>query len=79
MRLAGTAAVNWVAFMNLVLSGVLFQRTVEVDEKPLPFTVRVKPGPVAVAVLGLMLAITGGTLIVNVTAFEVTPPDTTVT
>jgi hypothetical protein len=46
--------------------------------KPVPFTVRVKAAPVAVAELGLSEVMTGGGLTVNGKPFEVTPPDKTV-
>jgi hypothetical protein len=79
MRLAGTDAVNWVVLMNVVVSTVPFQCTTEPDENPVPFTVRVNPAAPAVAVFGLMALMTGGAVTVNVTVFDVTPPDSTVT
>ena len=55
-----------------------FHLTTELEMKLVPFTVRVKPAPPAVAELGLRLVVVGtglsGTLIVKVWAFEVPPP-----
>jgi hypothetical protein len=79
MSLAGTVAVSWVALPNLVESAVVFQFTTELDENPVPFTVNVKLGPPAVVALGVIALMTGGAVTVNVTAFDPTPPDTTVT
>jgi hypothetical protein len=72
-------AVSWVALPNLVESAVVFQFTTELDENPVPFTVNVKLGPPAVVALGVIALMTGGAVTVNVTAFDPTPPDTTVT
>lgn len=59
IRVAGTAAVNWVALPNAVLSAVPFHCTTAPASKPWPETVNVKPGAVAVAELGLILLTTG--------------------
>ncbi len=59
MRVAGTAAVNWVALPKVVLSAVPFHCTIAPESKPEPVTVNVNPGAVAVAELGLILLTTG--------------------
>jgi len=59
IRVAGTAAVNWVALPKVVLSAVPFHCTTALESKPWPETVNVKPGAVAVAELGLILLTTG--------------------
>jgi hypothetical protein len=75
-----TWAVNCVALTKVVVSGVAFQFTTAAGSKPVPFTVRVNPGPPAVAELGLRLVIVGPGLMVKATALEVTGPGlTTVT
>jgi hypothetical protein len=56
----------------------VFHPTAEPDENPVPFTVKVNAGPPALAVLGLMALMTGAGITVKVTAFDVTPPDSTV-
>jgi hypothetical protein len=76
MRLANTGAVNWVELMTLVASAEPFHSTTEPTAKPAPFTVSVKAGPPAVALFGLRALISGATM--NLTAFDVMPPDTTV-
>ena len=59
---------------------VPFQRTTDPATYPEPFTVNVKPVPPAATVAGLMLAITGGATMVNVSLLEITEPTlTTVT
>jgi len=45
MSAAGTLAVNWESFTNVVASGLPFQFTVESVPNPVPFTVRVNPLP----------------------------------
>lgn len=79
IRFAGTLAVTWPVFTTVVVSAVAFHCTTESEAKPLPFTVSVNAGPPAAVVVGLMLVIAGGGRTVNVTAFEVSDPDTTVT
>ena len=46
------AAVNCVAFTNVVVLAAPVNFTTEVDTKPVPFTVRVKAAPPAVALVG---------------------------
>ena len=57
---------------------VPFHLTTELEMKLVPFTVRVKPAPPAVADEGLRVVVVGtglsGTLIVKVWALEVPPP-----
>jgi hypothetical protein len=53
IRLAETEAVSWLALTKVVVRGVPFHSTTASDAKPLPFTVRMKPGPPAVAEFGL--------------------------
>ena len=52
IRLAGTVAVNWPEFTKMVVNGDPFHRTTAVFRKPLPFAVRVKVEPAAVADAG---------------------------
>jgi hypothetical protein len=76
IRLASTGAVSSVELTKLVASAEPFHCTTAPETKSLPFTVKVNAEPPAPAVLGLndvMLKI------VNVSAFEVAPPDLTVT
>jgi hypothetical protein len=49
---AVTAAVNWVALKNVVVLAAPLNFTTDVDTKPVPFTVRVKAAPPAVALVG---------------------------
>jgi hypothetical protein len=44
----GTDAVSCVVLTKLVASAVVFKRTTEPEKKPVPATVRVRAGPVAV-------------------------------
>ena len=75
MSAALMLAVNWVLDTNVVGRVVPYQNTVDAPTKPVPFTVRVKAGPPAVADAGLKLVMVGrGLLIVNVTVFEMPPP-----
>jgi hypothetical protein len=46
------AAVNWVSLMNVVILAAPLNFTTDVDTKPVPFTVRVKGAPPAVALVG---------------------------
>jgi hypothetical protein len=57
-----TAACSWVGLTNVVGLVLPFQRTTEVETKPLPFTVSVKSAPAACAVAGdrLLRVGTGG-------------------
>src|ERR1035441_8410634 len=64
--MAGTAADSLVALTNVVVRAAFPNVTVAPDRNPVPFTVRVKTGPPAVAELGLRLEIVGRGLIVNV-------------
>ena len=73
MRAAGTVAVSCVAETNVVVSAVPFQFTVEIVAKFVPLTVKVNPGPPAVAQVGLSELIVGGATIVNVTGFDAEP------
>jgi hypothetical protein len=59
IRLAGTAAVSWVALTKVVVSPAPFQFTVAPETKFVPVTVRVKAPPPAVAELGLRLVMVG--------------------
>src|ERR1039457_4930005 len=56
-KLAGTVAVNCVELTNTVGSAVPTHTTVEPETKRAPFTVSVKPGPPAIAWVGLRLVI----------------------
>jgi len=64
IREADTVAVNWVEEPNVVVSAVPFQFTVEPETKLVPLTVKVNPGPPAVAQVGLSELIVGLALIV---------------
>ena len=64
MSAAGTVAVSCEADTNVVASAVPFQFTVAPETKLVPFTVKVKPGPPAVAQVGLSELIVGLALIV---------------
>ena len=46
------AAVNCVAFTNVVVLAAPLNFTTDVETKPVPFTVRVKAAPPAVALVG---------------------------
>jgi hypothetical protein len=59
IRLAGTAALNWVALTYVVASAVEPHCAVAPLTKFVPFTVSVNPAPPAVAEFGLRLAIVG--------------------
>ena len=77
MSAALMLAVNWVLDTYVVVRFDPFQRTVDTPlTKPVPFTVRVKADPPAVADAGLKLVMvgTGLLLIVNVSVFDVPPP-----
>jgi hypothetical protein len=82
MRLAGTEAVNFVPLTYVVrstsvtLSNVpTVHRTVEVETKFVPVTVRVKAAPPAVALGGESeVAVGNGLLMVKVRALDVPPP-----
>ena len=70
MSAARIDAVTWVALTYVVVRFVPFHLTTEPEMKLVPFTVRVKAAPPAVAELGLRLVVVGrglsGTLIVKV-------------
>src|SRR5215469_1942867 len=76
--LAGTDAVSWVAFTNVVASTVPFQVTGSLAAKLLPLMVRVKAAPPALVLAGESEAIAGASgrngSIVKPTAVEVPPP-----
>ena len=59
MALAGIAAVTRVALTNVVGRSTPLKRTVAPDTKPLPSTVSVKAGPLAAALLGVRVVMTG--------------------
>ena len=59
IRLAGTAAVNWLAFTKVVVSVVFPHCTVAPLVKLFPFTTNVNPAAPAVTVLGFRLVIAG--------------------
>jgi hypothetical protein len=80
IRLAGTAAVTWVALTNVVVSAVEFHFTVAPEAKLVPFTVSVKAAPPAVAEVGARVVIVGGPgLMVKVEAGDVPRGSATVT
>jgi|SRR5208283_2888081 len=60
IRLAGTAALSLVALTNVVVSAALPHSAVAPETKLVPFIVRVKAAPPAVAELGFKLVIVGG-------------------
>lgn len=64
IRLAGTAAVSWLALTNVVVSAVLPHCTVAPETKFVPLTVRVNAAPPATAEAGERLVMVGalGTL-----------------
>jgi hypothetical protein len=75
MSAAEMEAVTLVLLANVVVRADPFQSTTEPKTKFEPFTVRVKAGPPAVALLGTIELIEGtGLLTVNVIAFDVPPP-----
>jgi len=72
---AGTVAVSCVEETNVVVREVPPQRTVEVETKFVPVTVKVNCGSPGVAQVGLIAVVVGTRLLmVNVTAFDVPPP-----
>ena len=74
IRLAGTAAVSWVALTKVVLKAVPFNDTAAPEKKPVPLTVNVSAALPALTVAGEMLMMTGsGSAIVKVTALEAGP------
>jgi hypothetical protein len=72
------AAVNVVAFTNVVTRGLPFHCTAELLTKPLPFTVNVNPGEPALIEFGEIEVIPGtgllAAVIVNVSEFDGPPP-----
>jgi hypothetical protein len=77
MSLAGTDAVSCASLMNVVVSAVPFQLTVEDATKPVPLTVSVNALPPAVVLAGarLLMAGTGLLLVIDsVNEAEVPPP-----
>src|SRR6266478_9867995 len=80
ISLAGIEAVNCVLFTNVVARSLAFQRTTEPATKFMPFTIRVKAAPPAVALFGERNAIWGtefpaALTMLNVKALETPPPD----
>ena len=72
---AEMAAVSFELLTTLVGRGLPFQNTVAPTTNFVPFTVRVKAGPPAVALAGLRLVIVGtGLLMGKGTGLEVPPP-----
>jgi len=74
MAVAGTEAVICASLTKFALTSVPFQCTLDEDTKPLPLTVRVKPGPAAVTAAGFSEVTAGmglAPLISKVAAFEV--------
>jgi len=57
---AGIAAVSCVALTNVVATAVPLKLTVEPLTKFVPFTVKMKAGPPAMALVGEMVVIVGG-------------------
>jgi hypothetical protein len=75
MSAAEMEAISLVRLENVVVRGDPFQCTFEPETKLEPFTVRVKAGPPAVALLGEIELIAGtGLLTVNVFEADVPPP-----
>lgn len=72
---AGTAAVNLVAFTNVVVRAAPFHSTTDVLTKFVPVTVRVNAGPPGLANVGPSEPIDGtGLSVVNMTGEDVPPP-----
>jgi hypothetical protein len=75
ISVAEIAAVNRVSDTYVVERFDPFHCTTELDTKPVPFTVSVKPAPPAVPDDGLRLVVAGtGLLMLMVCALEVPPP-----
>jgi hypothetical protein len=75
MSEARMAAVSCVALTKVVARALPLKFTIDVDTKPVPFTVRVKDAPPTVALVGeIVVIVDTGLFTVNVTAFEVPPP-----
>ena len=75
ISVAGTAAVNCVAFTNVVARFAPFHCTTAVFRKLLPFTVNVNAGLPAIAEFGTSEeSVATGVVISNTTEFEVPPP-----
>ena len=75
MSAAEMEAISLILLENVVVRADPFQFTTEPETKFEPFTVSVKAGPPAVALLGEIELIAGtGLLMVNVFAFDVPPP-----
>jgi hypothetical protein len=69
------AAVSCVAFTNVVALAAPLKFTIELETKPVPFTVNENAGPPAVALVGESVAMVGaGLLTANVELPEVPPP-----
>jgi hypothetical protein len=80
IRVAVTAAVNWVALTKVVVRAEPLQRTDELAVKLEPLTVRVNAGPPAGVVEGLRLVMVGasGAPMVKVEPLDVAPLSLTV-
>ena len=79
IRLAGTAAVSWPAFTNVVDNPEPFHCTDAPERNPLPLTVSVNADAAAVALVGFRDVRTGvGLLTGKLKPLDVSPPDTTV-
>ena len=75
MSAAVICAVTWVLLTRVVVRLLPSNRTTELALKFVPLTVRVKAGPAAVLLVGLILVMVGdGLLTVNVRELEVPPP-----
>lgn len=75
MSAAVIEAVTWVALTNVVVRALPLNFTLEEGTNPVPFTVRVKPAPPAVALVGDSVVIVGaGLFMVNDCTLVVPPP-----
>lgn len=64
---AAMAAVNWVALWNVVVLETPLNFTIDVERKPVPFTVNVNPAPPSVALVGEMDVAAGAGLLTEKT------------
>src|SRR6266850_76380 len=72
---AGMAPCNWVRETKVVVRGLPFHRTEDVETKLVPIRFKVKPEPPAKAEFGFNEARVGvGLSVVNTTALEMPPP-----
>ena len=75
-KFVGMVVLNWVALPKLVTRSDPFQRTLEVDRKPVPFTVRVIGPLLTTALTGLspfVTLIVGPATTLKVIAFDGVP------